>query len=137
MSYLIDTNVISELRKGDRCDPAVAAWWAKVDEDELWTSALVLGEIRRGIELARRRDPQKAKALEAWLEEVISGFGDRVHFLSSMPYLPPPQELMASSLSPETERMCRALASTSSILSQTEKVRPHHHAMSASRCGRQ
>ena len=78
MSYLIDTNVISELRKGDRCDPAVSAWWAKVDEDELWISALVLGEIRRGIELARRRDPQKAKALETWLEEVVAGFGDRV-----------------------------------------------------------
>mgnify|MGYP001070827190 FL=1 len=78
MSYLIDTNVISELRKGDRCDPAVAAWWVKVDEDELWISALVLGEIRRGIELARRRDPQKAKALEAWLEEVVAVFGDRV-----------------------------------------------------------
>lgn len=78
MSYLIDTNIISELRKGDRCDPAVAAWWAKVDENELWTSALVLGEIRRGIELARRHDPQKAKVLEAWLEEVIYGFGDRI-----------------------------------------------------------
>jgi toxin FitB len=78
VSYLIDTNVISELRKGDRCDPAVAAWWAKVDENELWTSALVLGEIRRGIELARRHDPQKAKVLEAWLEEVIYGFGDRI-----------------------------------------------------------
>ena len=78
MSYLIDTNIISELRKGDRCDPAVAAWWAKVDENELWTSALVLGEIRRGIELARRHDPQKAKGLEAWLEEVIYGFGDRI-----------------------------------------------------------
>jgi predicted nucleic acid-binding protein len=78
MSYLIDTNVISELRKGDRCDPAVAAWWAKVGEDELWISALVLGEIRRGIELSRRRDPQKAKALEAWLEEVVAGFGHRV-----------------------------------------------------------
>lgn len=78
MSYLIDTNVISELRKGDRCDPAVSAWWAKVDENELWTSALVLGEIRRGIELARRHDPQKAKVLESWLEEVIYGFGDRI-----------------------------------------------------------
>jgi predicted nucleic acid-binding protein len=78
VSYLIDTNVISELRKGDRCDPAVAAWWAKVDENELWTSSLVLGEIRRGIELARRHDPQKAKGLEAWLEEVIYGFGDRI-----------------------------------------------------------
>lgn len=78
MSYLIDTNVVSELRKGDRCDPAVAAWWAKVGEDELWISALVLGEIRRGIELSRRRDPQKAKAIEAWLEEVVAGFGHRV-----------------------------------------------------------
>ena len=78
MSYLIDTNVISELRKGDRCDPAVAEWWAKVGEDELWISALVLGEIRRGIELSRRRDPQKAKALEAWLEEVVAGFAHRV-----------------------------------------------------------
>jgi predicted nucleic acid-binding protein len=78
VSYLIDTNVISELRKGDRCDPAVAAWWLKVDEDELWISALVLGEIRRGVELARRRDPQKAKALEDWLEEVVAGFGDRI-----------------------------------------------------------
>jgi predicted nucleic acid-binding protein len=78
VSYLIDTNVISELRKGDRCDPAVAAWWAKVDENELWTSALVLGEIRRGIELARRRDPRKAKALEVWLAAVTSGFGDRI-----------------------------------------------------------
>jgi predicted nucleic acid-binding protein len=78
VSYLIDTNIISELRKGDRCDPAVAAWWAKVDENELWTSALLLGEIRRGIELARRHDPQKAKVLESWLEEVIYGFGDRI-----------------------------------------------------------
>ena len=51
---------------------------AKVGEDELWISALVLGEIRRGIELSRRRDPQKAKALEAWLEEVVAGFGHRV-----------------------------------------------------------
>lgn len=78
MSFLIDTNVISEVRKGDRCDPGVAAWWAGVAEDELWLSALVLGEIRKGVELARRRDPQKAAALEAWLGEVVSGFGDRV-----------------------------------------------------------
>lgn len=78
MSFLIDTNIISEVRKGDRCDPAVAAWWDGVAEDELWLSALVLGEIRKGVELARRRDPQKAAALEAWLGEVVSGFGDRV-----------------------------------------------------------
>lgn len=78
MSFLIDTNVISEIRKGTRCDPAVAAWWAEVAEDDLWLSALSLGEIRKGVELARRRDPQKAAALEAWLGEVVAGFADRV-----------------------------------------------------------
>lgn len=78
MSFLIDTNIVSEIRKGDRCDPAVAAWWAGVAEDDLWLSALVLGEIRKGVELARRRDPHKADALEAWLGDVIAGFGDRV-----------------------------------------------------------
>ncbi|WBQ11312.1 type II toxin-antitoxin system VapC family toxin [Hyphomonadaceae bacterium ML37] len=78
MSFLIDTNIISEVRKGDRCDRAVAAWWAGVAEDDLWLSALVLGEIRKGVELARRRDPRKADALEAWLGDVIAGFADRV-----------------------------------------------------------
>lgn len=78
MSFLIDTNIISEVRKGDRCNAAVAAWWAGVAEDELWLSALVLGEIRKGVELARRRDPQKAAVLETWLSDVVSGFGDRV-----------------------------------------------------------
>jgi predicted nucleic acid-binding protein len=78
VSFLIDTNVISEVRKGDRCDPAVAAWWGGVAEGDLWLSALVLGEIRKGVELARRRDPTKADALEAWLGNVIAGYGDRV-----------------------------------------------------------
>ena len=78
MSFLIDTNIISEVRKGDRCDPAVATWWSGTAEDDLWLSALVLGEIRQGMELARRRDPRKADTLEAWLGEVIAGFGDRV-----------------------------------------------------------
>ena len=78
MTFLIDTNIISEVRKGDRCDPAVAAWWSGLAEDDLWLSSLVLGEIRKGVELARRRDPQRAEALEAWLADVMSGFGNRV-----------------------------------------------------------
>ena len=68
MSYLIDTNIISELRKGDRCDPNLAAWWAAVAEDVLFLSPLVLGEIRKAVELARPRDPAKAEALERWRE---------------------------------------------------------------------
>jgi predicted nucleic acid-binding protein len=78
LSYLLDTNVISEVRKGARCTASVAAWWSKVNEDDLWLSALVIGEIRRGIELARKRDPQKATALETWLQDVVAGFDDRI-----------------------------------------------------------
>jgi len=78
LSFLIDTNIISEVRKGARCNPGVAKWWAEVAEGDIWLSTLILGEIRKGVELARRRDPEKASVLEAWLGEVVSGFGDRV-----------------------------------------------------------
>jgi hypothetical protein len=78
LSFLIDTNIISEIRKGARCNPGVARWWADVAEGDLWLSTLILGEIRKGIDLARRRDPDKASALGAWLGEVVSGFGDRL-----------------------------------------------------------
>lgn len=78
MSFLIDTNVISEVRKGPRCDARVAAWYASVDDAYLYLSVLVLGEIRKGVEQARARDPQKAEALEIWLANVADAFGDRV-----------------------------------------------------------
>ena len=78
MAFLIDTNIISEVRKGKHCDPSVAAWWNKVAESDLWLSSLVLGEIRKGVELVRRRDPKRAEALESWLADLMSGFSDRV-----------------------------------------------------------
>lgn len=70
MSYLLDTNVVSELRKGPRCDAGVAEWMAGTDERELFLSVLVVGEIRNGIEKVRRRDPAGASALSAWLASV-------------------------------------------------------------------
>lgn len=78
MSYLVDTNVISELRKGQRCNESVAAWWSTVAEDEIFLSVLTIGEIRKGIENIRRRDARSAAALEAWLLRVISDHGDRI-----------------------------------------------------------
>jgi len=78
VSYLLDTNIISELRKGDQCDPNVAAWYALVDENDLVLSALVLGEIRKGIERVRFRDAAKAWVLEAWLEQVEAAFEGRI-----------------------------------------------------------
>ena len=78
MTWLVDTNIISEIRKGARCHSAVAAWWAGVEDRDLFLSALTLGEIRKGIEGVRPRDPAKAAALEGWLAEVADAFGPRV-----------------------------------------------------------
>ena len=78
MSYLIDTNVISEVRKGERCDSHVSAWYASIADEDLFLSTLVLGELRKGVELARHRDPGKAAALERWLRDVETAFDGRV-----------------------------------------------------------
>lgn len=78
MSWLLDTNIVSELRKGDRADRGLRAWFAEANDDQLFTSVLVLGEIRRGIESIRRRDEAAALALEQWLIRLATGFGERV-----------------------------------------------------------
>jgi len=78
MSWLVDTNVLSELRKGVRAHVGIRAWFADAREGELFTSVLVLGEIRRGIESIRRRDVPSALALEQWLARLGSDFAERV-----------------------------------------------------------
>jgi hypothetical protein len=78
VSYLLDTNVISELRKGQRCHPRVAAWMASVPDHALYLSVLVIGEIRRGIERIRQRDVQAATVLETWLIQVVTQHQDRI-----------------------------------------------------------
>lgn len=78
MNWLVDTNVLSELRKGERANSAVWAWFTEAAEEELFTSVLVVGEIRRGIEAIRRRDATAAAALEQWLARVCENFRDRV-----------------------------------------------------------
>jgi predicted nucleic acid-binding protein len=75
---LLDTNVLSELRKGPRCDAAVRLWFEGTAEEELFVSVLVLGEIRQGIERIRQRDPGQARALEKWLLSVATEFTDRL-----------------------------------------------------------
>jgi len=78
LSYLLDTNVLSELRKGRRCDPNVARWALSVPRSSLHTSLLVLGEIRRGVERIRRKDQGQARVLEGWLEQVRRTFAGRI-----------------------------------------------------------
>jgi predicted nucleic acid-binding protein len=78
VSFLIDTNVLSELRKGQRCDVGVAAWFDEVTDEELFVSVLTIGEIRRGVELIRRRDTVAAARLGAWLEALVTSYSDRI-----------------------------------------------------------
>jgi predicted nucleic acid-binding protein len=78
VTWLIDTNIISEVRKGLRCNPAVAAWWSSVEDRDLFLSTLTIGEIRKGVEAVRIRDPDKARALEAWLQTIVQTFGPRI-----------------------------------------------------------
>jgi toxin FitB len=78
LKFLLDTNVISEIRKLERTEPNVAKWVAQTPVKEIGTSVLVLAEIRRGIELKRRRDAEQAAALDRWFAQMRSRLGDRV-----------------------------------------------------------
>ncbi|MDE2979639.1 MAG: type II toxin-antitoxin system VapC family toxin [Gemmatimonadota bacterium] len=72
--YLLDTNVVSELRR-PQPNRSVLRWIADVPSDQLFLSAVTVGEIQAGIEKVRERDPHKAHELEAWLEQVIDSYG--------------------------------------------------------------
>ena len=70
--YLLDTNIVSELRR-PRPHPSVVGWIATVPAEYLFLSALTIGEIQAGIEITRGQDPAKAAVIEAWLEEQVLG----------------------------------------------------------------
>lgn len=71
--YLLDTNVVSELRR-PKPHGAVLAWLASVDEKDLYLSSFSLGEIQRGIEITRQQDATKAQSLELWLDQLVDAF---------------------------------------------------------------
>lgn len=77
MSLLLDTNVVSELRRR-RPDPAVSSWFDLTRSTELHVSVLVIGELRGGIERLARRDKEQAASHEKWLAELIDLFEDRI-----------------------------------------------------------
>jgi predicted nucleic acid-binding protein len=71
--YLLDTNVVSELRRV-RPHGAVLAWLQDVQDQDLHLSAVTIGEIQSGIEITREQDQAKAAAIEAWLEQVAGTY---------------------------------------------------------------
>jgi len=71
--YLLDTNVVSELRRA-RPHGAVLAWLKSVSDGDLHLSAVTIGEIQAGVEIARERDQDKAAEIEGWLEQVAETY---------------------------------------------------------------
>jgi len=78
LKFLVDTNVVSEIRKRERAHPRVAAWVARTPVKDIGTSVVVLAEIRRGIELKRRADPDQADRFDRWFAQMRARLGDRV-----------------------------------------------------------
>lgn len=75
--YLLDTNVLSALRRPDRA-PQVVRWLAGRSEDQLYLSVITLGEIERGIAQQFTRNPNFAADLRAWLDKTVALFADRI-----------------------------------------------------------
>jgi toxin FitB len=69
--YLIDTNVVSELRK-PRPHPLVIAWLRGVSNRDLFLSAVTVGELQAGVEVTRRQDESKAQEIEAWVDQIAA-----------------------------------------------------------------
>ncbi len=79
--YLIDTNVISELRKKTRANRGVISFFQKINDSkqEIYLSVISMGERRRGVELIRHRgDIEQAKLLENWLERLLSDYSEKI-----------------------------------------------------------
>lgn len=83
VKFLLDTNVLSEIRKGDRCDHHVKNWFAGIDDNSIYLSILVTGEIRKGIELKRIKDPVQALRLEQWLVKIETHYLGKIFSLDA------------------------------------------------------
>ncbi len=71
--FLLDTNVISELRR-PRPHGAVVAWLRSTSDSDLHLSAVTIGELQAGVEITREQDPTKAADIEAWIERVAATY---------------------------------------------------------------
>jgi predicted nucleic acid-binding protein len=77
VSYLLDTNVVSEFRRAAP-HPGASSWIRSVRSSQLFLSVLVVGEITRGVVRLAARDPRQAAAIEDWRKRLVKGYGDRI-----------------------------------------------------------
>jgi predicted nucleic acid-binding protein len=78
VSFLLDTNVLSELRKGPQANETVRAWDKSVDDEARFTSIIVIAKLLKGAEVRGRKDPGGGAALTRWANRVIANFAERI-----------------------------------------------------------
>ena len=71
--YVLDTNVVSELRR-PRPNPAVVGWLSGTTAGQIFIAAVSFGELQAGVEMTRRQDPEKAAAIEGWIDAVAASY---------------------------------------------------------------
>jgi predicted nucleic acid-binding protein len=105
--FLLDTNIVSELRKRERCHPKVTAWSLSIPPDRNFLSVFVVGELVRGVALKRCNDPAAADVLQKWVARLTHLYGERIlpvtleiaeewGRLSALRPLPPEDGLLAA-----------------------------------------
>jgi predicted nucleic acid-binding protein len=120
--YLVDTNIVSELRKGARADPHVTAWASSVAPGALSISAVTLLELEKGVLLAERRDPAQRAMLRDWLDQQVQpafegrviAFDARMALYCAALHVPDPR--------PERDAMIAATAKVSGLTIVTRNV---------------
>lgn len=124
MSYLLDTNVLSELRKSQRqADPNVREWIAQQPVHALFVSVITVLELELGVALKERRDAEQGSRLRTWLnEQVVAAFADRVLSVD-LPVAQRAAALHVPDHRPERDALIAATAKTHGITMVTRNVR--------------
>jgi predicted nucleic acid-binding protein len=81
VSFLLDTNIVSEVRKGARADEGVVDWFDNVQPSEMFLSVVTIGEIRQGIEQLRSKDSRQAAGLDRWLRGLMQFYEERLVYV--------------------------------------------------------
>ena len=81
MGYLLDTNVVSELRRGDAANAGVINWFDAQSPRDLFLSVMTVGEIRQGIEQLRKKDKPQASMLDGWITGLVQFYEDRLIYV--------------------------------------------------------